>query len=140
MIGRRDLVTDPRFADNRRRLQHREELAAAIAAEIAKRSRADWIELGVRNKVPINPIHTIADAFADGQAQARGSVWNLPRPGDAALPVIASPLRHMSGTPAAPTTPPPGLGQHTRTVLQEVLKLGADEITTLKADGVIHCP
>ncbi len=140
MIARDDLAADPRFTDNRKRLQHRDALAAEVAAEIAKRTRAEWIELGVRNKVPINPIHSVADALGDGQAQARGSVWNLPRAGDVPLPVIASPLRHMSATPAAPSSPPPGLGQHTSAVLQEVLKLGADEIAALKADGVIHCP
>jgi crotonobetainyl-CoA:carnitine CoA-transferase CaiB-like acyl-CoA transferase len=47
-----------------------------------------------------------------------------------------SPLK-FSQTPIQLQTPAPLLGQHTEEVLRDMLDLGADEITELRADGVI---
>ena len=57
-----------------------------------------------------------------------------PTAGD--IRVLGSPLK-LSDTPATQRTPPPTLGQHTDSVLQQVLGLSRDSVDELRANGVI---
>jgi crotonobetainyl-CoA:carnitine CoA-transferase CaiB-like acyl-CoA transferase len=139
MLDRPDLASDERFHPNARRLANRAALTQELAGEFIKRTRAEWVERAVAHRVPVNPIFDVAEALADPQAKARNTVWNLSHPVTGALAVVASPFQHMSMTPASPTTPPPALGEHTRSVLQEILGCSAADISALQADGVIHC-
>ena len=52
------------------------------------------------------------------------------------VPLIASPI-NLSQTPVSYTHAPPTLGEHSETVLAEVLELAADEIAELRDRGVI---
>jgi len=53
------------------------------------------------------------------------------------IQVIGSALQHLSRTPAAPSTPPPLLGEHTREVLSDALGIPEDEIAELFEAGVV---
>jgi crotonobetainyl-CoA:carnitine CoA-transferase CaiB-like acyl-CoA transferase len=50
--------------------------------------------------------------------------------------MVGAPVR-LSETPGSVRTPAPMLGEHTELVLRELLGLGAAEIETLRAGGVI---
>ena len=50
--------------------------------------------------------------------------------------VVGSPLR-FSGTRRRSATPPPEIGEHTESVLGELLGLGRDEVAQLREDGVV---
>ncbi|MDH5221402.1 MAG: CoA transferase, partial [Betaproteobacteria bacterium] len=52
------------------------------------------------------------------------------------LPMVASPMR-FSDTPLEHKTPPPLLGEHTETVLREILGKSGEEIARLRAGGVL---
>jgi crotonobetainyl-CoA:carnitine CoA-transferase CaiB-like acyl-CoA transferase len=84
----------------------------------------------------LSPIFDIAEAFAEEQSAARNLIWSM---GDT-MRLIANPLQHMSRTPARPASVPPGLGQDAHSVLCGNLKIGADELESLIADGVIGRP
>ena len=68
---------------------------------------------------------TVAEAVADGQADAFGCFPTVDHPEWGKFRTIAPPLR-MSGTPLAGTTPAPALGAHTAEVLAEA---GVDDET-----------
>ena len=87
--------------------------------------------------VPATPINNLAEVLADPQADARGLVWEQEHPKLGVVPLAANALQHMSRTPARPSSHPPLLGEHSRTLLAAELGLGADEIDALEADGVI---
>ena len=139
-IGRSDLAEDPRFGTNAGRVQHRDELAARLADVLRRGRRAHWLERLRSARVPAAPVLDLAEVFQEPQAVARRLVWEVSHPTIGQLPMVANPLQHLSATPAAPTTAPPLLGQHTREVLQSVLGLGEAELGALHAAGVIKLP
>ena len=63
-------------------------------------------------------------------------IWKMDHPSAGELRNIANPIE-MTGTPFAPPTPPPLLGEHTETVLKEVLGLDAEKIAALRVVGAI---
>ncbi|WP_084730428.1 CoA transferase [Mycolicibacterium elephantis] len=64
------------------------------------------------------PINSVEDVLADDQFHAAGGVVYVPD-GDSTVPMIASPA-DFSGTPWAPRSTAPQLGEHTAEVLAEL--------------------
>ncbi len=131
------LLEDARFATNAARVAHRQLVTDALAPVMAQHPTGWWVERLEALKVGCGPINTLAEVFADPQAQARGVVVQMPH---AATPegvrVIANPVR-LSETPVAYRLPPPTLGEHTEAVLTERLGLSTDEVAALRARGVV---
>lgn len=128
-----ELDHDPRFLDNAGRVANRAALSAIMAPRFATASSDVWTTLFEQAKVPLSPIHDIAEAMADPQAAARNLVWRM----SDKLSLIANPLQHMSRTPARPGAPPPELGQDSRAVLCEGLGISDEDFATLVRDGVV---
>ena len=128
-----DLPSDPRFAANAGRVANRGALSDILRPVFATQSAQYWADAFERAKVPLSPIHDIAQAMADPQSAARNLIWKM---GDT-LRLIANPLQHMSRTPARPASPPPALGQDTSAVLRDELGVSEADYATLLADGVV---
>jgi crotonobetainyl-CoA:carnitine CoA-transferase CaiB-like acyl-CoA transferase len=138
LIGRQDLLADPRFADVRRQDPHRAALAAILADEMRRRPAAEWESL-LAEEVPAARVRSLAEALADSDAEGRGVVAHAPWPsasGEVALPLAA--FRADTDGPALDRAPP-RLGQDTEAVLREA-GLTEDEIATLLAEGVLGQP
>ncbi len=137
VLGAPELAEDARFATNAQRIAHRADLTAELAGRFVRRPTAAWIAALEAAGVPCGPINTLAEVFADPQAQARGLVVEQAR-SDLRDPVrtVASPLR-LSATPPRYDAPPPALGADTDAVLNERLGLSASDIARLRAAGAI---
>jgi len=136
--GEPGLASDPRFASNALRVQHRPALVEQLEALTRQRSTAEWIALLEDLAVPCGPINDIAQAFEDPQVKARGLALTLPREaGDGITQItsVASPLR-LSSTPPVRRNAPPALGQHTDEVLT-ALGLDTTRIAALRSAGVV---
>ncbi len=133
---------DPRFATNSLRVEHRTTLIPLIEAVTRTKTTAQWVALLEHKAVPCGPINRIDEAFADAQVQARGLRIDQPLASDTArrtavpsIASVASPMR-LADTPAVLHRPPPALGEHTDTVLEE-LGLDATAIARLRERGVV---
>jgi len=135
-LGHPEWKTDPRFATNIERLQHRAEIVAAISEETKKRTIDDLIAALEKRQVPCGPINTVDRVFADPHVQARGLQKTVPHSGQGTLPSVASPLR-LSESPVSYDRGPPLLGEHTDEVLAEQLGFDAEKLTELRQKGVI---
>jgi crotonobetainyl-CoA:carnitine CoA-transferase CaiB-like acyl-CoA transferase len=88
--------------------------------------------------VPAGPCHTADDVVADRHLRDRDMVLEVERPlGGPPLLVVGNPVR-LSGCPSERWPRRwPRLGQHSATVLKELLGLADEELGELRADGVI---
>ncbi|WP_200841014.1 CaiB/BaiF CoA transferase family protein, partial [Geminicoccus flavidas] len=138
VAGLPELADDSRFATNRARVRHRDEMDALLPPVMATRTIREWVDELSALGVPCGPVNTLPDVFADPQVQARGMQVDVPHAVAAAgtVPLLGNPLR-LSATPVRYEKGPPVLGQDTDAVLAEYLALSADELAELRAGGVI---
>jgi CoA:oxalate CoA-transferase len=118
LIGRPDLVADPRFADREDRKRNRVALKAEIEAALAAKSAREWSDLFNAQGVPAGEVLDIPDVLAHPQVTARSLVKRFDGAAGVARPVavVRSGFRLKSGDPA-PAAPPPALGADTGEVL-----------------------
>lgn len=133
-LGTPELATDPRFAINGARVEHRAELIPLIAARLATATSAEWLARLDAAEVPAGPLLDVLEAFATPQARAVRARVPMTHAALGAVDQVRSPF-DFSATPASIRTPPPLLGEHSTDVLAE---LGYDEaaIDRLRAEGV----
>src|SRR5215470_8456652 len=80
VIGRSELVQDPRFRDNAARVANRPALAALVQEALAAATTQHWMERLDAAGIPAGPVQTCADVFADPQVIAREMVAELAHP------------------------------------------------------------
>lgn len=132
-----DWATDPRYASNAARVQHRDCLLPLIEELLRQRSTAEWLRMLQAVDVPCGPINDIAQVFADPQAQHRQMQIKVPHPLAPQLPLVANPVRFSAST-VAYRYAPPLLGEHTDSVLGSDLGLDAVAIAELRNRGAIR--
>jgi crotonobetainyl-CoA:carnitine CoA-transferase CaiB-like acyl-CoA transferase len=137
LIGREDLVSDPRFAAREDRKRQRFALNAEIERALAEKSARDWSALLNQHGVPAGEVLDVPSALDHPQVVARGLLKRFESVPDVAgaVRVVRSGFRLESGDPQ-PASPPPALGADTRDVLAE-LGFTDDEIDALARDGAI---
>ena len=129
ICGHPEWTADPRFADNGSRVANRAAMVEAIAAIIAAKPAADWLDRLEAAGIPAGPINRISQALGDVQAQHREMVRTI-----AGVPVVGSPVR-LDGARADSDLPPPALGEHTAEILKG-LGIGDSEALELKQAGI----
>ena len=106
---------DERYATNPQRVEHRLELVAALAAAIAQRPTAEWLDVLTAANVPGGPVRTIPEAFA----HAPYALVEHAHPRLGSVRTVRSPIGLDGAYPTAAAAPPL-LGQHTGEVLAEL--------------------
>lgn len=72
LLGVEELGTDPRFATNPKRLENRDVLTVLLNEKMRVWAKADLVVACEAHGVPVGPINTFEDVFADPQVIARG--------------------------------------------------------------------
>ena len=119
LVGREDMIHDPRFQDNSARVQHRDEVDAAVGAWVISQTRDEALTAFAEAEVTAAPVYDIDDLVVDPHVLERGIFEALP---DADLDWVPmhAPVPRLSATPAGYRRPAPRLGEHTWEVLQEL--------------------
>lgn len=136
LTGHAENATDPRFATNTLRVQHRIEAEKALRVWCASRSKREILAL-LGGHVPVGPVNTAEDIFADEHARNREMLVEFPIDGlqkplvYAGYPIKVGQLSTKMDRHA------PRIGEDTKNVLTE-LGYAATEIERLAKDGVIQ--
>lgn len=118
-VGRPEWRDDPRFADARARAANSAALIAALDDIFATRPLEEWARIFAGEPDFFwSPVNTLEDVVADEQFHAAGGIVDVPD-GQAAVPMVATPA-DFHGTPWAPRSVAPELGQHTEEVLADL--------------------
>jgi formyl-CoA transferase len=134
-VDRADLLEDSRFKSRVARRAHYRELRDELAPVFRTRPRQAWLERLSAHDVPCAPVYNLAEAFEDPQIQHLGLRATVQRPERPPIETLRSPLEY-SATPAPPPGPPPGLGEHTASILH-TLGYTSDAISALRDEGII---
>ena len=118
-VGRADWLTDPRFSSARSRAINAVELIAELDEIFATKPLDGWAEVfATEPDFFWSPINTLEDVVSDEQFHAAGGIVDVPD-GPATVPMVATPA-DFHGTPPAPRSVAPRLGEHTEEVLAEL--------------------
>ena len=129
ILGKPELLTDPRFNTNGNRTAHVKELTAILNEVFSTKTIEQWMEVLEAAELPCAPINTVDKIVNDPQIKARNMIVELEHPVAGHLKMAGVPVK-MSVTPGAVERPAPLLGQHTAELLKEIL--GWDEAETAK--------
>jgi crotonobetainyl-CoA:carnitine CoA-transferase CaiB-like acyl-CoA transferase len=135
VIGREDMIADPKFATNAARVANRDEVNDIVAAWVAVRDRDDVLAIFAQAGVTGAPIYDASDILADPHVQGRGVLVELPDD-ETGTAVHHNIHPRLSATPGTFRRPAPKLGEHTEDILAAA-GYGADEIAALRKGGVI---
>ncbi|OCI95661.1 CoA-transferase [Rhizobium sp. AC27/96] len=113
---------DERYATNKARVAHRNDVRAFISEKTLAWNKADLLKICEDNAVPAGAINTIEDMFADPQIKARGLRIDLEDAAGTMIPSVRTPIV-LSETPLTYSRPSPRLGEHQEQVLAELAEL-----------------
>jgi formyl-CoA transferase/CoA:oxalate CoA-transferase len=132
-----ELAGDRRFDTNEGRVVHEAAVRPPLAAALRSRTLNDLVARLREAGVPCGAVRAVDEALADPQIAARSMIETVPHPTIGRLNLLGLPVK-LSDTPGAVRSPPPRLGEHTRSVLQDDLGRDAATIQELAAAGTIR--
>lgn len=136
VLGAERLADDPRFADNDRRAENRQELIPILEEVFRTKPGDEWLRLLSEAGVPCSRINTLDRVFSAPQVAARDMVVEVDHPRAGRLRSIGHPTK-VSPERARPLRAAPLLGQHTEEVLKDVLGYSDARIASLREKGAI---
>lgn len=134
VIDRPDLLADERFARNPARLKNVVELRRTLNDIFGKSPRAYWIPRIRAAGVPSGAVATVEEALTSELVAARASVQEVIHTGVGPYRALKTPAR-LHDTDPVSTRGAPQLGEHTRTILQDMGDLSDADIDALIAGG-----
>ena len=112
-------IDDARFASNRSRVAHREELVSAMEAALASASAETWLGRLADLGIPAGKVRTLDDVYTWDQTLSQGLLLDVDHPTLGPVQLPGPPLRFDDNAFAGAREthlPPPRLGEHDASV------------------------
>lgn len=120
ILGRPELIKDPRFDSNGHRTTNVKELMDILNKVFSAKTIAEWLDLLEKAELPCAPINTVDRIVNDPHIAAREMIVEVEHPVAGHLKMPGVPVK-MSATPGSVDKPAPLLGQHTAELMKEFL-------------------
>jgi crotonobetainyl-CoA:carnitine CoA-transferase CaiB-like acyl-CoA transferase len=135
IVGREDLIGDPRFDTMAARAEREAEVDEIIAAWTRHHTKVEAMQLIGAAGVPAGAVHDTRELEDDASLERRGIMQRIQHPTTGSYKMPAWPVRFDGKPPKI--KPSPLLGQHNGEILGGWLGLGEGEIAALRAEGII---
>jgi crotonobetainyl-CoA:carnitine CoA-transferase CaiB-like acyl-CoA transferase len=112
------------------------EIDALIAAKLQTQTTAYWQGALDAVRIPNGPVNNFAQALNSAQVRARQMVVSVELKNGQSVEMPGNPIK-LSNTTEPRFTCPPGLGEHTESVLRELGGYSTEKLTHLKLAGAI---
>jgi crotonobetainyl-CoA:carnitine CoA-transferase CaiB-like acyl-CoA transferase len=134
VIGREDLLDDPRYANDDLRGENGADLSAIMQEWCALKTRDDCIDILNKANIGCGPVLSPAEVMGGAMDLRATYMRDVDFPDSNPVPIAPPPARLSRG--AVPVSRPPLLGEHTDEVLADY-GFSADEIAALRNGGTV---
>lgn len=122
LLGRTEVLEEPGLTDLMSRRENAHRLYGHLAAELPKRTTAEWLDLFVSNNIPASSVRSLDDLLTDPQLAASGLFREREHPTEGRYLEVGPPVRFSAALPTG-ILHAPAIGEHSRSVAHE---LGVD--------------
>lgn len=135
VLGQPELADDPRFKTLETRWENRETLNAIVETWTRQRGKHEVMQLMGDAGVPCGACLDTGEVLADPHLRAREMIVDVDYPPRGTYQTVGCPIK-LSDSPAE-ITRPPQLGEHTDALLSELCGTSAEELRSLRKNGVL---
>ena len=134
-IGREDLIEDPEYQDPSKLSDKTDEINDMIEDWTTTRTKTDAMKILGEAGVPCSATFNAVDIYADEHLIEREMIVEYDHPQWGTFKMPGCPIK-LSNSPVRVDSPPL-LGEHNAEVFSEFLGYGEEQLSELKAEGVI---
>ena len=128
---------DERFASNAQRLVNRHILIPLLESVMVNNTRQHWLQKLYAAQVPAAPVNNLDGAFGEPPVAEREMIVEYMHPQVGRVRMPGNPIK-FEGIDKTLSSPAPMLGEHTETLLTDLLQLTPERIAQLRQLGAIH--
>lgn len=136
VMGKPELIDDPRFAKVDTRLQNADAVEAIVQKWIGGHETEEVLALIGSAGVPCTKVATVDEVVENPQLHHRKQIVEIEHPVAGKISTAGVTMK-LSDTPLTIRRPPPMLGEHTAEILADWLSLSPKDVTALEEDGVV---
>ncbi len=137
VIGAPELNQRPEYANNDLRLQNVKQFTADLSAVFRRQPTAHWLEVLRQAGIPCSPVNTMEDIYHDPHVAARHMLVHVEQPGLSRPQVMPGTPVKVTGHDDTHFEHAPAVGEHTESVLMDVLGLTQDAVDMLRVEEVV---
>jgi crotonobetainyl-CoA:carnitine CoA-transferase CaiB-like acyl-CoA transferase len=134
-VGQPEVATAPGMTTNAERRERRAEIVGMISAILREKPRSYWLDLLCDARIPAGPINSVDQLVDDEALLERGMFYRTEAADGRMVPQVGLGIV-LDGESHSPRNAPPRLGEHTASVLGELLGIGKDELQKLDQKSV----
>jgi CoA:oxalate CoA-transferase len=139
LMGKPELVTDPRFDTMEKRVKNNRELTKLIEAWLKKFEKVrDAVAFLQSYRIMAAPVLSVTQIIEeDPQIKVREMLKEIEHRTLGPIKFLNTPLRFRDSEASVDGPPPTFAGEHTDAILSSILKLSDEEIKKLRAKGIV---
>ena len=135
LADRADLIGDPRYSTPEAREERPDEVERIITSWTRTITKYEAMQILTELGIAAGAVQDSCEVLEDTHLRAREMVIDIQDPARGDYQIIGCPIK-VEGSDV-PVTPPPLLGQHSEEVLTTLLGMNAQEVATLREEGVV---
>ncbi len=135
IIGREDLIDDPKFNSAAARAENADELYGIIKEAMLQRTSDEWLDFAREADIPMVRMQHFRELSYDEQALKNGYIQDVLYPSGVKYKIASSPIE-MDSVGALSTCPTSRIGADTESVLKQY-GFTDEQIREMKSHGII---